>query len=105
MSALSLDSRSIGFVVSLLYLLLPLGVWFILKGQDTNERLGKWVGGNLASALFAIVASMSNQNWVTTPVLLLGVMLGFLGFMLRGTPCTSTWASGCHGTAWRCCWP
>lgn len=84
MPALSLDSRSIGLVVSLLYLLLPLGVWFILRGQDTNERIGKWVGGNLASALFAIVASTSDQNWVTTPVLLLGVMLGFLGFMLRG---------------------
>lgn len=84
MSAFSLDSRSIGIAVGLLYLLLPLGVWFILRGQDSPERLGKWVGGNIASALFVIVASLSHQNWVTTPLLLLGVLLGFLGFMLRG---------------------
>lgn len=83
MSTLLLDSRTIGFVVSLLYLMLPLGVWFILRRQDDPGRLGIWVAGNIAVGLFISIAAVRQAAPLPTSILLLSVALGFAGTMLR----------------------
>lgn len=83
MSTLLLDSRTIGFVVSLLYVLLPLGVWFILRRQDDPGRLGIWVSGNIAVGLFISLAALGHGAPLPASVLLFSVALGFAGTMLR----------------------
>jgi signal transduction histidine kinase len=83
MPSLLLDSHTIGFVVSLLYVLLPLGVWFILRRQDDPIRLGIWVAGNIAVGLFISLAAVGHGTPLPSSVLLLSVALGFAGTMLR----------------------
>ncbi|NYG35453.1 HAMP domain-containing histidine kinase [Sphaerotilus montanus] len=83
MSIPSLDSHTIGFVASLLYVLLPLGVWFILRKQDDPVRLGIWVAGNIAVGLFISLAAVRHGTPLPTGLLLLSVALGFAGTMLR----------------------
>lgn len=83
MSVLFLDSRTIGAVVSLLYMLLPMGVWFILRKQDERIRLNTWVAGNVAGGLFISLATLGYGVPLTTGVLLISIALGFAGTMLR----------------------
>ena len=79
MSNLLLDSRTIGFVVSLLYVLLPLGAWFILRRQDDPGRLGIWVSGNIAVGLFISLAAFI---WLLHSV-------GFISFRRAQLQCGS----------------
>lgn len=99
MPSLLLDSRTIGFVVSLLYVLLPLGVWFILRRQDDPGRLGIWVAGNISVGLFISLAAVEHGAPLPTSLLLLSVALGFTGTVLRaqslhhhlGSPIAWSW--------------
>lgn len=97
MSSLLLDSHTVGFVVSLLCVLLPLGVWFILRRQDDSVRLGIWVAGNIAVGLFISVAAVGHGAPLPISVLLLSVALGFAGTTLRALAMHRHLDSPLHG--------
>jgi signal transduction histidine kinase len=80
-----LDGNTITAIVGLLYLLLPLGVGFILQRQDAPRRLAMWIGGNLGSAALAFTACLSQQDHPSPVGLLVGMTLGLCGLLLRAT--------------------
>ena len=80
----ALDARTIGTVVSLMYLLLPLGVGWILRHQDHPLSLLTWVGGNIANGLFISLAALKHATPLSPVALLSSVALGFVGILLRG---------------------
>lgn len=79
-----LDARTIGVVVSLMYLLVPLGVGWILRHQDQPLSLLAWVGGNVANGLFISLAALRHDIPLSPVALVCSVALGFVGLLLRG---------------------
>jgi signal transduction histidine kinase len=99
----TLDARTIGVVVSLMYMLLPLGVGWILRHQDRPQSLLTWVGGNIANGLFISLAALKHSTPLSPAVLLVSVALGFAGILLRGIALQNhmerplSWPAGCAG--------
>ncbi|MFM2058198.1 MAG: hypothetical protein RLY71_2583 [Pseudomonadota bacterium] len=81
---LALTARTVGIVASLMYMLLPVGVWWILRHQDRPSRLRSWVIGNLLGGFFIILMALRHTSPLSPVALTIGMAFGLVSVMLRG---------------------
>lgn len=78
-----LDTRTVGLVASLLYLVLPIAGWLILRRQDDPVRLRMWTLGSMCFSAHGLLTSLITMMDIPPLPMVLMVGAGFLGFMLR----------------------